>query len=72
MISPSKKRLAITFDERTLKCMEEILALRDPQIHTYSKIVNTAVIYFYLVARGFAEPQIPEELLKGVNDNESN
>lgn len=64
MISPNKKRIAITFDERTLKCMEEFLELRDPKIHTYSQIVNTAVIYFYLVVRGFAESQIPEELLK--------
>lgn len=64
MISPNKKRKAITFDERTLKCMEQIAELRDPKIHTYSQIVNTAVVYFYLVLHGYAD--VSEELLKGV------
>ena len=67
-IKKENKRLVITVEPQTLKCMDDLLALRDPKIHTYSKIVNLSVIYFYLVANGYT---IAPEENKGVKTDES-
>ena len=67
-VKEENKRVQITFKPKTLECMDEILALRDPKIHTYSQIVNVAVIYFYLAAKGYVV--MPEE--KGVKENDEN
>ena len=64
-VKKGNKRLVITVEPQTLKCMDDLLALRDPKIHTYSKIINLAVIYFYLVANGYT---IPTEENKGVKN----
>lgn len=68
-VKKENKRINITFEPKSLQCMDELLALRDPKIHTYSKIVNLAIIYFYLAANGYT---LTPDTKKGKNEDESN
>lgn len=68
-VKKGNKRIVITIEPRPLQCMDELLALRDPKIHTYSKIINLAIVYFYLAANGYT--LAPEEN-KGVKKDENN
>ena len=54
MISKDKKRLAVSLRTKTVECMDALLSLRDEKINTYSRIIDLAVVYFYLAINGMA------------------
>ena len=61
MISKDKKRLTVTLKEKTVECMDALLSLQDEKVNTYSRIVDLAVVYFYLAINGMANSQEGEK-----------
>ena len=57
MISKDKKRVTVTLKEKTVECMDALLSLHDEKVNTYSRIVDLAVVYFYLAINGMANSQ---------------
>lgn len=61
MISKDKKRVTVTLKEKTVECMDALLSLQDEKVNTYSRIVDLAVVYFYLAINGMANSQEGEK-----------
>lgn len=54
MIPKNKKRITVTLTDKTMECMDSLLSLQDEKINTYSRIIDLAVVYFYLAINEMA------------------
>ena len=52
-IAKNKKRVTVSLHDKTVECMDDIISLQDKKFHTYSQIVDLAVVYFYLAINGY-------------------
>ena len=59
-IPKDKKRLTVTLSSQTIEALEKLVELQDSKVHTYSKIVDLAVIYFYLTLCGVVNKEEKE------------
>ena len=61
MISKDRKRLAVSLKNKTVECMDALMSLQDEKVNTYSRIIDLAVVYFYLAINGMANRQEGEK-----------
>ena len=57
MIPKDKKRIAVTLKNKTVECMDALMSLQDEKVNTYSRIIDLAVVYFYLAINGMANKE---------------